>query len=102
MLPSSLTHMCPSDSTKKPPERVACAGAVIRDRPGRILLVLRANDPGRGLWSLPGGRVEPGETPEQAVVREVREETGLEVSVGPALLRIAIGDYQGDDYAATI
>jgi ADP-ribose pyrophosphatase YjhB (NUDIX family) len=38
-----------------------------------------------GLWSVPGGRVEPGETGEAAVVREVREETGLDVECGPLL-----------------
>lgn len=65
------------------PTRVPCVGAVIRDEAGRILLIKRGHDPGKGLWSVPGGRIEPGETDEQAVVREVREETGLEVECGP-------------------
>lgn len=67
------------------PTRVPCVGAVIRDAAGRILLIKRGHEPGMGLWSVPGGRVEPGETDEQAVVREVREETGLEVACGPLL-----------------
>lgn len=58
---------------------IACAGAIVHDRTGRLLLVQRANPPGRGLWSLPGGRVEPGESDETAAVREVAEETGLAV-----------------------
>jgi ADP-ribose pyrophosphatase YjhB (NUDIX family) len=45
----------------------------------RILMVERAGEPLKGWWSLPGGVVETGETLEQAVRREVREETGLEV-----------------------
>ncbi|HEY7325650.1 MAG TPA: NUDIX hydrolase [Streptosporangiaceae bacterium] len=65
--------------------RIPCVGAVIRDDAGRLLMILRGHDPGKGLWSIPGGRIEPGETPEHAVVREVREETGLEVSCGPLL-----------------
>ena len=79
-----------------------CAGAVIRDASGRLLLVQRANEPGRGLWSLPGGRVEDGETPAEACVREVREETGLEVSVGELLGQVTIGDYDVRDFACDV
>jgi 8-oxo-dGTP diphosphatase len=67
------------------PACVPCVGAVIRDGAGRILLIKRGHEPGKGLWSIPGGRIEPGETNEQAVVREVREETGLDVECGPLL-----------------
>jgi 8-oxo-dGTP diphosphatase len=66
-------------------QRVPCVGAVITDKAGRLLLIKRRNEPGAGLWSLPGGRIEPGETDEQAVVRETREETGLTVTCGPLL-----------------
>lgn len=62
--------------------RVPCVGAVIRDSDGRLLLVRRARPPAAGRWSLPGGRVDDGETPEQALAREISEETGLQVSVG--------------------
>lgn len=60
---------------------VACVGAVIHDDSGRLLLIRRATDPGRGRWSIPGGRVEKDERQEAAVVREVAEETGLHVTV---------------------
>ena len=59
---------------------VPCVGAVVHDAAGRILLIRRGHEPGRGLWSLPGGRVEAGESLAQAVEREVREETGLDVT----------------------
>jgi 8-oxo-dGTP diphosphatase len=65
--------------------RVPCVGAVIRDEAGRMLMILRGHEPGMGLWSIPGGRIEPGESDEQALVREVREETGLEVTCGRLL-----------------
>lgn len=59
---------------------VRCVGAVVHGRDGRLLLIRRANAPGRGRWSLPGGRVEAGESDEAAVIREVAEETGLIVT----------------------
>lgn len=64
---------------------IPCVGAVIKDQSGRLLMILRGHEPGKGLWSIPGGRVEAGETDPLAVVREVREETGLEVICGPLL-----------------
>ena len=57
-------------------------GAVVLDG-DRVLLVKRGNEPLKGEWSLPGGAVEIGETLETALVREIREETGLDVDVGP-------------------
>lgn len=58
---------------------VAGVSVLVTDA-GRVLLVHRARAPFRGLWALPGGRVEPGETAEDAAAREVIEETGLRVS----------------------
>jgi 8-oxo-dGTP diphosphatase len=59
--------------------RIPAVGAVIKDPAGRLLLIKRGHEPGAGLWSLPGGRIEPGETHEQALAREVLEETNLAV-----------------------
>jgi 8-oxo-dGTP diphosphatase len=70
---------------------VPCVGALVHDAGRRLLLIQRGHDPHRGLWSLPGGRVERGETVEQAIEREVREETGLEVSAGAVVGRVRIG-----------
>jgi ADP-ribose pyrophosphatase YjhB (NUDIX family) len=55
-----------------------CAGALIVDK-GRLLMVRRAREPWRGWWDIPGGFLDNGESPSSAVVREVLEETGLEV-----------------------
>ena len=57
---------------------------MILDR-GRVLLIQRGQEPFKGEWSLPGGVVEIGEPLEAALVREVREETSLDVVVGPVV-----------------
>lgn len=65
------------------PRRVACVGAIAHDTCGRLLLVRRRWAPSAGSWSLPGGRVERHEDDVTALVREVLEETGMVVDVGP-------------------
>ena len=67
------------------PERpVIGVGAVVMVD-GRVVLIRRAHEPLAGEWSLPGGGVEIGETLEHATAREIEEETGLVVSVGPVI-----------------
>ena len=61
-----------------------CVGAVVVEE-SQLLLIRRGRGPGAGHWSIPGGRVEGGETRGEAVVRELAEETGLEGLCGPLL-----------------
>ncbi|HXX90640.1 MAG TPA: NUDIX hydrolase [Acidimicrobiales bacterium] len=76
-----MSDAAPEAPGSGPPRPVAAVGAVaVRD--GALLLVRRAHAPERGRWSLPGGRVEPGESVAEALVREVYEETGLRVRCG--------------------
>ena len=80
------------------PERLVCSGCgfvfylgpklvagAIFEVDGGILLIKRGIEPGYGRWTFPGGYVERGEVAEEAARREVAEETGIEVEVGPIL-----------------
>ncbi|HKE18162.1 MAG TPA: NUDIX hydrolase [Kofleriaceae bacterium] len=64
-----------------PVRPVAAVGAVAFDERGRVLLVRRGHPPEQSAWSVPGGRIEPGERVTEAVAREMAEETGLQVAV---------------------
>lgn len=59
--------------------RVAVGAIIFKD--DNVLLVKRRNPPAQGLWAIPGGKVRWGETLEQALKREIREETGLEIAI---------------------
>jgi 8-oxo-dGTP diphosphatase len=67
-----------------PDRPIVGVGAVVLDG-DRVLLVKRAHEPLKGHWSVPGGAVDVGELLQDAVAREVREETSLEVRVGPVV-----------------
>jgi 8-oxo-dGTP diphosphatase len=87
--------------------RIPCVGGIIRDEAGRLLLIRRGHDPEAGRWSLPGGRIEPGESDAQALAREMLEETGLIVEPGPLIGAVERPGPSGTvldirDYAATV
>ncbi|MBP2537044.1 NUDIX hydrolase [Agrobacterium tumefaciens] len=74
------------------------ASAVVLDGQKRILLVQRANPPDKGCWTLPGGRVDPGETLELAAISEIFEETGLVVRIVRELGKLHVPDGKGGIY----
>ena len=74
--------------------------AFVRDDEGRYLVLQRALEPFRGQWDLPGGFVEPGETPVDALRRELAEETGL--AIAPERILGAFSSQYGDDGRWTV
>ena len=64
-----------------PPQRPQLAVSAVIFRDGKVLLLKRAQSPGHGFWSLPGGRVEFGESLHTALAREVDEEAGLKIEI---------------------
>lgn len=65
-------------------EKLDVVGAVIVEA-GRVFCTQRGTGPLAGLWEFPGGKVEPGEAPEQSLAREIHEELGCTIDVGPQL-----------------
>ena len=95
---------------ERPVQPVLGAAAVVVHE-GRVLLIRRGQAPDAGEWSIPGGGVELGESVEDALRREVREETGLEIAVGAFLELYQRVELDADgirfhfvilDYAATV
>lgn len=80
---------------------VPCVGALVYDMRRRLLLVKRGQEPGRGLWSLPGGRVHATESLPDAMIREVLEETGLVVAAGAVMGEVERHGPGGVVYAIT-
>ena len=77
---------------------VPCVGAIVHDERGRLLLIQRGREPAKGRWSVPGGRVHAGEDFSSAVVREVREETGLDVRIGEMVGSVVRAAPDGSTY----
>jgi 8-oxo-dGTP diphosphatase len=79
------------------PERPIVAVGAAVCRKGRVLIVQRGRAPSEGVWTVPGGAVELGETMRQAAAREVKEECGIEVEVGEVvgILDHVVRDEQG-------
>ena len=73
-----LRPVCPKCGWVHYKNPLPASAAVARNKEGKFVLVKRAIAPGAGKWALPGGFVEIGETPEEACLRELKEETGLE------------------------
>ena len=82
--PEFIAGAPPLPPRKYPPRPVVGVGAVIAHA-DRVVLIKRKYEPLAGQWSLPGGTLELGESLEAGVAREIREETGLEVDVGPVV-----------------
>lgn len=91
-------------STGESPAVQPCAGGIVFDGRNRLLLIKRGHAPSAGTWSLPGGRCLPGERPDAACVREVVEETALQVQIVRWVGRVLRSsgssgrDYVIDDY----
>ena len=80
--------------------RVGCGAAILRE--GRLLLVKRRTPPEAQCWSLPGGKVDFRERAEDAARREIREELGVEIALGPLLCLAQMPGQDGEHWVAPV
>ena len=92
-----MTRSAPSEGGADPTVRLGVSVCIFRD--DAVLLVRRGKDPGRGLWAPVGGGIEPGETADDAALREVAEETAVEIRL---VGRVGTRDILPDDPAAPL
>lgn len=78
---------------------IPCVG-VVCIKEASVLLIRRGNAPMAGRWSVPGGRIEPGETAEEAALRELGEETGVEAALLGKIEDFTLGGYAIAEFAA--
>jgi ADP-ribose pyrophosphatase YjhB (NUDIX family) len=96
-LEGRVRKFCPQCGSINYRNPIPSVAVVITDDQGRLLLTKRSVEPGKGLWCLPGGFMELGETPEDTIIRETREETGLKVIPQGIIDACAkIGGFHGD------
>ncbi len=96
----SVDPLCPGDaeSVLRPKPVVLVVAVALVDNDGRVLLAQRPEGKKlAGMWEFPGGKVEPNETPEAALLRELREELGLDISAA-CLAPFAFASHSYDDF----
>ena len=87
-----MTEFCPDPPSgwpRDPVNIVTVSAVVMIDIDGRVLIAQRPEGKSMaGLWEFPGGKLEPGETPERALIRELKEELGVDISESLSLIHI--------------
>ena len=96
-LQSGLERSMLKSNTKNYPNQPTLAVGAVVFKDNKVLLVKRGQSPAKGMWAIPGGSVELGETLKQAAEREILEETGLVIKAGEPIFSFEVIRYDGRD-----